>query len=122
MPSKGINRMTKNKWKLSFWLSLLIPCVVFILTIVYGQKAEPPSNMNRSEYGLAAFICAAFYGIVVSALCLPLWVRLKRKAFKKTDEAKKCTKDEHIIENISREEAVARMKERYRQDAEGKKE
>jgi len=114
--------MTKKKWKLAFWLSLLIPGVVFILTIVLGLKTETHSNMNRSEYELCVFIGAAFYGMVVSALCIPLWKRLKRKAIMRTGDAKERKKDEHIIENISRKEAVARMNERYRQDAERRNE
>lgn len=82
--------------------------------------ASSYSDPTRTEIQAFGFIIAIFIGIGVLVLCMPGWIILGIKAFKGNDDIRteESSKEEHIIEDISREEAVERMKERYRQDAE----
>ena len=111
----------KKVWKISFFLSLLIPVIVFFLSYTSGVS-EGPSNpfTPRGEWEFAVFFGAAINTIGALIFCLPVWVILGFMAFRKSDSDKteKPTKEEHVIEDISRDEAVARMKERHKQDAE----
>ena len=76
-------RLTRKIWKTAFWLSFLIPISVVISAYVsmqLGSSSYP--DPTRTEIQVGMFFYAVGIGVVVSILCLPIWIVLGIKAFR----------------------------------------
>ena len=74
----------RKVWKIAFWLSLLLPIVVFIsayVSMTSGASSYP--DPTRTEIQVGVFFYAVIIGITVSILCLPIWIILGIRAFRK---------------------------------------
>lgn len=93
------------------------PLIVLLVTWII-ETVSPPSAANYTTFGETAFALFLISIPVGLVILVPIWVLICAKLFRRIDRAEEPVKDEHVIENISREEAVARMRERYGQDFE----
>ena len=111
--------------KLAFLLTLPLalaggPLIVLLITWII-ETVSPPSAADYTTFGETAFALFLISIPVGLVILVPIWVLICVKIFRRIDRMEEPEKEEHVIEDISRDEAVARMKERYRQDTEGDK-
>ena len=117
--------MSKKRWSLAYRLSILsffiaYPVIIVLMIIlslwVLGIPLSPSTTAERTnagEVGFAVFLLAQPLGIIA----MLIWIKQVNKIFKKSSDDEK----EQTIADISREEAVTRMREHYKRDIQQRK-
>jgi len=117
--------MSKKRWSLAYWLSILsffiaypmiIVLMIILFLLVLGIPLSPSTTAERTnagEAGFAVFLLAQPLGIIV----MLIWIKQVNKIFKKSTANEK----DQTIADISREEAITRMQEHYKRDIEQRK-
>ena len=112
------NKIIHRKWLIAFWVNCA-PGAIFYwwyITVANEILSKPPGyiRFTRPEAALDLFFLSIPALVLSSAQLMFAWLVF---SVEKVDQGQKePVKEEHVIEDISRDEAVARMKERYQQD------
>ena len=84
-----VQNQIADKLKIAFFASFLLPVVICIAAfMLMNAGASEYTNPTRAEISLAAFLYTVIIGIVVTIICIPVWIMLGIKAFRKQAENK----------------------------------